>query len=369
MSKNAEDQRILGLATDATIRIALLAGLVAICLQIMWPFILPVIWGITIAVAVATPFNRFVDMVGGRRKRAAALLSVLTLTVLLVPTWLLLSSVTGSIIGFAETLSEGTLQIPGPPEQVAEWPVVGQEIDAAWTGAIANSDEFLKDAAPQLARVGSWLLSTAAGFAFGVLQFGFALVLAGVFLAMSAAGSRTADSVANRLVAGRGSELIQIATATIRSVAKGVIGVAFVQALLAWIGMAIAGVPAASTWALLIMILAVIQLPAAIVIGPVAFYVYSTSSTVVAIAFLVWAILVSVSDSILKPLFMGHGASSPMLVILIGSLGGMMAFGILGLFIGAVVLAVGYELFMAWIRGQADREAAGPDEENRVEVS
>jgi predicted PurR-regulated permease PerM len=245
------------------------------------------------------------------------------------------------------------VQVPAPPKQVADWPVVGEKLEAAWNGAAANSEQLLKDSAPELARAGGWLLSTAAGFAFSVLQFAFALVLAGVFLATSAAGSRTAGSVAERLLAGRGTELVQISTSTIRSVAKGVIGVAFVQALMAWVGMAVAGVPASSTWALLVLILAIIQLPPAIVLGPVAFYVYSTGSTFAAVAFLVWTIIVSLSDTVLKPLFIGSGGSSPMLVILIGAIGGMMAFGILGLFIGAVVLAVGYELFMAWIRNAA----------------
>ncbi len=147
----------------------------------------------------------------------------------------------------------------------------------------------------------------------------------------------------------RGPEIVALATATIRGVMQGVIGVAFIQAILSVIGMVIVGVPAAGIWAALVMILAVIQLPPILVLGPIAAWVFSFTSTGPAVFFLIWALLVSGCDGFLKPVLMGRGVDAPMLVILLGALGGMMLSGIIGLFVGAVVVAITYTLFMAWI--------------------
>ena len=146
---------------------------------------------------------------------------------------------------------------------------------------------------------------------------------------------------------------MKTAVDTVTSVVRGVLGVAVVQAIAATVGMVLAGVPAATTWGLLILLLAVVQLPIIVVLLPMVFYVFSTASTVGAVAFLIWNVIVGVSDTFLKPLFLGHGTEVPMLVILIGALGGMMAWGVLGLFVGAVVLAVGYQLARAWFHDPA----------------
>ena len=146
-----------------------------------------------------------------------------------------------------------------------------------------------------------------------------------------------------------------------RSVAQGVLGVALIQSLLAGIGMLVVGVPAAGFWALLVLILAVIQLPPALILLPVAVYVFGQTSTAVAVAFLIYALVVSASDAFLKPMFLGRGMETPMLVILIGAIGGMMTSGIIGLFVGAVILALCYELFMVWLRNDRQTPETKPD--------
>jgi len=150
------------------------------------------------------------------------------------------------------------------------------------------------------------------------------------------------------------------ASDTVSSVVKGVLGVAIVQAAAATIGMLLVGVPAATTWGLLVLLLAVVQLPPFLILAPMCFYVFSTTGTVGAVLFTIWAIIVSVSDSFLKPLFLGRGVAVPVLVILLGAIGGMLAWGVLGLFVGAVVLAVGYQLARAWLEdpGLAPQSAA-----------
>ena len=154
------------------------------------------------------------------------------------------------------------------------------------------------------------------------------------------------------MVGERGDELAQLTTDTIRNVAKGVVGVALIQTVLCGIGILFAGIPVAGLWILLILILAVIQLPPFLIILPLIIYMFNTADTAPAVLFTVWSLIAGGSDTFLKPMFLGRGMKTPMLVILIGALGGMIWGGILGLFIGAVVLALGYELLQAWLRAE-----------------
>jgi predicted PurR-regulated permease PerM len=156
-------------------------------------------------------------------------------------------------------------------------------------------------------------------------------------------------ALSSSLIGERGNVLVDLAVATIRSVAKGVLGVAIIQAVLAGIGLAVIGVPAPGIWAGLVLILAIIQLPPLIVLAPIAVWVFSVADPVPATIFAVYAFIVSISDSFLKPMFLGRGMEIPMLVILLGAIGGAMALGIIGLFIGAILLALGYEILMAWM--------------------
>jgi len=154
--------------------------------------------------------------------------------------------------------------------------------------------------------------------------------------------------------------LLTLSTATIRSVAVGVIGIAFIQAMLGGLGMMFAGVPAAGLLAIVILVLAIAQLPPLVVLLPVVIYVFSAESTTVAVVFMVWSILVSMSDAVLKPIFLGRGVDAPMLVILLGAIGGMITSGIVGLFIGAVILALGYKLFQVWVEWGNSDDADSP---------
>jgi predicted PurR-regulated permease PerM len=143
----------------------------------------------------------------------------------------------------------------------------------------------------------------------------------------------------------------------VRSVTLGILGVAMIQALLASLGLLVVGVPGAGLWALLVLILAIVQLPTILVLGPIIVYVFSTSTTVTAVVFAIWSILVGISDAFLKPLLMGRGVDVPMLVIFIGAIGGFMTSGIIGLFIGAIILALGYKLYLIWLDQDTQQDA------------
>jgi predicted PurR-regulated permease PerM len=193
------------------------------------------------------------------------------------------------------------------------------------------------------------LLSTAAGAGIGILQFVISIIIAGVILANAVGFGAFLKALARRLMGNRGEEFTMLASKTVRSVAQGVLGVALIQSLLAGVGLLAAGVPGAGLWALLVLLLAIVQLPPILILAPIILYVFSVSSTTVAVIFMIWSILVSMSDAFLKPLLLGRGVEVPMLIILVGAIGGMIHSGIIGLFVGAVVLALGYELFRAWL--------------------
>ena len=349
MSTSRDDGQILRLTTEAAIRLALLIAVVAGCLHILWPFVLPVVWGVIIAIAVWPVFRRLAAAVGGRQKLAAGLFTVLALAMLIVPSWLVAESVTDALVTAGGKLSSGDVTIPKPPEGIADWPIIGGKLETLWNKTLDDPPAAVEAFHSQIVAIGGTLISAVAGMAMGVLQFALSIILAAAFLATATGGTNAARAFCIRIAGEeRGLKLQKTATDTVSSVVKGVLGVAVVQAVAATLGMVFAGVPAATTWGLLVLLLAVVQLPPLLILAPMCFYVFSTTGTVGSVLFTIWALIVSVSDSFLKPLFLGRGVEAPMLVILLGAIGGMLAWGVLGLFVGAVVLAVGYQLARDW---------------------
>jgi predicted PurR-regulated permease PerM len=193
------------------------------------------------------------------------------------------------------------------------------------------------------------VIKFAGSIVIGVLQFVVSMLIAGVFLVSAEGGYKTARTLSSSLIGERGHSLVDLAIATTRSIAKGVLGVAIIQSLLSGVGLALMGVPAAGLWAGIVLILAIIQLPPLLVLGPIAVWAFSVAEPVPATIFAVYCFIVSISDSFLKPMFLGRGMEIPMLVILLGAIGGAMFAGIIGLFIGAIVLALGYEILVSWM--------------------
>ena len=345
----AEDAQFVKRAVEAAIRIGTLALLTLWAFMIVRPFISPVLWGVIIAIAVLPAYRGLTSRLGGRRKTTAALLTVLALALLIIPALKFFGEAIDGTRSLAAQIEAGTLTVPPPPAKVATWPLVGSGLNEGWSLASSNLDAAIERYEPQLKAVGAWLLSSGTGLGVGVLQFIISIIIAGAFLATSEAGGHAAVRIARRFAGEQGEEFVVIADKTIRSVALGVLGVAVIQSLLSLIGMVFVGVPGAPLWALLILIIAVIQLPPILILLPVAVYVFSTAATVPAVLFLIWAIIVSGSDAFLKPLLLGRGVNVPTLVILLGAIGVMILSGIIGLFVGAVILALAYQLFMAWL--------------------
>ena len=334
---------------EVAIKITVLSVLIVYAFQLVKPFITPVIWGIILAVAVEPLIAKIADKFGGKRTLAATLFVVTIIAALVIPTVLLIISSFDAVQLLNEQIDAKTLVIPAPPAGVSEWPVIGEPLYKAWHLAIKNLEAALKQFAPQIKSISVAALGSVGGGFAGILLVILSTCISGVFLAKAETCSTFAKSLFRRVGGESGADMADLSTATIRSVMLGVVGVAVIQAALSAIGMVFVGVPAAILWTLMVLVCAVSQLPPIIILGPVAAYVFSVNETTPAVIFLVWAILVSVSDSFLKPMLMGRGVDIPMLVILIGAIGGMMFSGIIGLFVGAVVLAIFYRLFISWM--------------------
>ena len=348
-SHSSNDKLFVARALEATIHIGLIVLLLYWCFKIGQPFIQIIVWGIIIAVAIHSGYNRLKSALRGRGRLAATLITIFALIVLLVPAYMLSGSLINTAQEYSAQLEAGTLSVPPPPESVRSWPVIGEPFYKSWSLASNNLGAALSKFTPQLKKFGMPLLSAAAGAGVGMLKFVVSIIIAGILLANDAGGGRAARAIATRLAGERGTTAVELAVATVRSVTLGILGVALIQTLLASLGFLLVGVPGAGLWALLVLILAVVQLPTLLVLGPIIVYVFSTSSTVIAVVFAIWSILVGISDAFLKPLLMGRGVDVPMFVIFIGAIGGFMASGIIGLFVGAVILALGYKLFLAWL--------------------
>jgi predicted PurR-regulated permease PerM len=214
---------------------------------------------------------------------------------------------------------------------------------------------------PKIGELARKALSIVASIGIGVLQFIASLIIAGIVMAYGEAGAGAARNIFERIMGGgRGASFAKLSTATIRAVAQGVIGIAFIQAILVGLALLVAGVPWAGVLAAITLVLSIAQIPALVIIVPAIIWIWTSASygTGAAIAYTVVLLLSGMADNILKPLMLGRGVDAPMPVVLLGALGGMAAAGILGMFLGATLLALGYQIFMAWVKSDPDVEAA-----------
>ena len=351
-----DEKTILKNALEATIRIGLLILLAAWCFTIVKPFMIPLAWGVIIAVAAYPGYLRLRRYLRGHGNTAAAIIVVLSLLLIITPAVMLSSTLVGSAQTLADGFQQGTITVPPPPERVKTWPMIGQQLHTFWAQASENLAATLSKIAPQLRTMGSWLLSAAAGVGFGILQFIIAIFIAGFLLAGSEAGAKAAHAIASRLAGAKGARFARLAESTVRSVTKGILGVALIQSLLAGVGFMVMGIPAAGLWALLCLLLSVIQIGVLPVILPMVLYVFSTAEPTPAFIFLVWSIFITLVDNILKPIMLGRGVEVPMAVIFVGAIGGFISSGIIGLFVGAVVLVLGYTLFITWLDELPDKQ-------------
>ncbi len=347
--QQVKDEAYYTRAITTALRIGFVALLFILSFLILKPFIMLVAWAIIIAVGIYPIFKKFAALLGNREKLASTLITLFVLAFLIVPSYYLMESAVVSVQNFAVQLEEGTFKVPPPAEDVAEWPVIGKPVYDAWKLASVNLEAAIKAFEPQIKEYAPKMFSAVTGLGVTVLLSLISIIIAGAFLVKADSGEATARKVFKILIGPRGEGFTELAGATIRSVVQGVLGVAIIQSVAAGIVMLIFGIPAAGLWALLVLMLAIMQLPPTLIMVPVAIYGFSILDTTSAIIFLVLSIIISIADTFLKPMFLGRGVDVPMLVILLGAIGGMMLSGIIGLFVGAVVLALAYKIYRALI--------------------
>ncbi len=345
----SDERRFTHNMMTSFIQISALVLLVGLCAVIVGPFAGIIVWGIILAVAVYPLHLKFTAALGGKAKWSATIITLAGLAILLVPGWLVVDSAVGTAQSIHADLNDGDLRIPPPNESVKGWPVIGEKLYAAWTAASSNVEAAVSQYGPQVKALAERILHAAAALISGMLHFVASIIIAGVFLMFARQGYATAVAICERISVDRGKNLADLMVSTIRSVTNGVLGVAAIQAALAGIGFAVIGLPAAGLFTLVILVLAIVQIPALLIMIPLIVWVFSFASTGAATVFAIYAVLVGLSDNVLKPLLLGRGVDLPVLVVLLGAIGGMIAFGVIGLFIGAVILGLGYRVISDWI--------------------
>jgi predicted PurR-regulated permease PerM len=364
MSNDVTPERLLTRTLlDTLIRAGLIAALVVACYEVFSPFISLMFWALILAVTLYPLHGMLQRRLGLGDGRAATLLVLISIAILLVPAYLLGTSLTESVQSAIAIVKEGNLHLPAPPDSVAQWPLIGKPLHALWAQAASDISSVLQQVVPHVKDTALGLLGKLAGAGLGLLAFIGSLIIAGIIMAYGESGHHSAQRISARIVDPRRSDmLVDLCTSTIRAVAQGVIGIAFIQMLLVGAGFIVKGVPGAGLLALGVLILGIMQLPASLIILPVIAYVFfDEGASLGTIVFAIYVLVAGLADNVLKPLLLGRGVDVPMPVVLIGALGGMVSGGIIGLFIGPVLLAVGYKLFWQWVEAPAI-EAAGPQD-------
>jgi predicted PurR-regulated permease PerM len=353
--ENRSSEEIVQLA----IRLGLLAFLIYWSFVLVRPFIAIFAWSVVLAVALYPAFNWLSVHLGGRPKLATAIITSVNLAIVIGPaTWLGLGLIE-SLRSFAGQLDSGGLIVPSPPDSVKDWPVVGTQFYVLWDHASINLRAALAEIAPHLKPLAGPVLAFAGSAGAGTLKFIAAVLLSGFLFPSGPRLVAAVRSIQARLQLQRGQDFVALAGATIRTVSQGVIGIAIVQSLLVGIGLKLAGVASAGVLAFAVLVLAIMQIGSAVVLLPVIIWIWATKDFMAALLITIYLLVVGLADNVLKPMLMGRGLSTPALVIFIGLLGGTMAHGIVGLFIGPIILAVAWELAAAWIReGQASAASA-----------
>jgi predicted PurR-regulated permease PerM len=339
---------------ESFLRIGLLLVLLTLAYDIIKPFMTPILWGAIIAMAAFPLVKWLQPKVGGRRGLAATLVTLFFIIALVVPTWFVMDASVGALKQATTALEQGEYKVPPPSAKVKDWPLVGERLYGAWSNASSDLEEFAADNAAQLKDLAGGVVKRIGSSLLGVLMLVAALIISGGFMTFA----ESCGSAAHRFfvrVGGLspGGEWAPLAVATVRSVLQGVVGVAVIQTIIISLGLFVMGVPAAPILTVIVLIVAIAQVPTLIVIAPIIVYVFSTADTTSAVIFAVYQLLAGASDNVLKPILMGRGLDIPMPVILVGAIGGMIMSGIIGLFAGAVILSIFYKLFVLWLEQQA----------------
>ena len=343
---------------ETAIRIGLIAALLWACLRIVAPFGTVLLWSALLAVLLYPLHARLRRRVGNRW--SATIIGLVGVGLLLMPLIFAANAIADSAYELAQGLQAKTLSVGPPPTNLVKLPIIGAKLSEVWETAHADLPAAMTQFSPVIKPTIAKLAGFAGGMAASLLSFVASLAIAAILIAYGDRLVGLITDIAARVSGSRAraDRQLVLTKATIRSVALGVVGVAVVQAILVGIGLFAVSLPFAALITLVVLLLAIVQVPAIIVTLPVIVYVFTTADTTTAIVFAVWMVVAGLSDNFLKPLLLGRGVEVPMPVILIGVIGGMVVDGLVGLFLGPVLLAIFWVLLIEWIRPEEAIAAA-----------
>lgn len=350
-----DTQKDQTVAIDLAIRISLLTLLAYLSFAIVAPVLTILVWSAILTVALY-PIYRWLAHWLNSPKFAAAFVTLLCMLVVLAPVaWLGFGLLNGVEV-IVQKLDSG-LSIPAPPESIKDWPIAGDQIYRLWTRAITDISSQLAELAPALKPVAGWLLQVASNVLIGLLKFLLSIIVAGFLFCPGPKLVKVLVRIMERVLNPRGTEMVELAGATIRNISRGVLGVALLQSFLGGIGFLVAGVPGAGIFAFASLVLGILQIGPGVLFLPILVWSWMTQEALHALLFTAYMVPIGLLDNVLRPILMTRGLTTPMLVIVIGVIGGTIAYGIIGLFVGPIILSVAWELGQAWMNGNKSATA------------
>jgi predicted PurR-regulated permease PerM len=335
-----------------SLQLLALALLLFWCFHILQPFITPLVWGSVLAITLYPIHALLSRKLKGRNAWSAVIITLIMMLLIIGPAvWLLFATV-DEFKELGNAYRSGNLHIPPPSAQVKGWPVIGSTVYDNWSKASQDLTALISEHSDEVKSFLLTLFGLLKNTAAGIVLFTLSIIISGVLLAYAKPAGNFAHSLFVQLAGKAGESMVESAELTVRNVAKGVLGVAVIQSILAGIGFVLAGIPFAGLWILVCLILSIVQIGILPVSIGVIIYIWSAADPVTATIFTIWMLLVGVSDNILKPILLGKGAPAPMLVVFLGAIGGFIYSGFIGLFTGAIVLTLGYKLMTSWLNAR-----------------
>ncbi|HXB91333.1 MAG TPA: AI-2E family transporter [Puia sp.] len=343
------------LTTRQVVQMALQLLMLALLLDwsyhILFPFLTPIVWGAVLAVALSPIHQRLKKALKGKGTLAAVILCICMLALVILPAVVMMLNTADEARDAIRDFQEGKIKVPPPGANVKNWPLVGKKVDEVWRQASDNISVLVEKNPERVKSLGKKILDLVRSTTTGIALLAVSMIICAVFLSYSLQASNFARLLFSRLINSSTFDMPAIAATTIRNVVKGILGVAIIQTLLFAAGLWLANIPYAGIWSLCCLVLAIVQVGTLPIAVGVIIYIWGQGSTLAAILLTIWMVIVSLLDNVLKPILMGKGAAVPMLVVFLGALGGFIYMGFIGLFIGAVILSLGYKLFDVWLKG------------------
>jgi len=344
-----EKKRIFNISIDLILKLGGLFVVIFLCYKIVQPFINILLWSLIIAIILFPLLELLSKYFRGRKKLASLLITLVSLSVLVLPSIWLVNQLVDGVKYIADMIPEGEWHVPPPTVAVADWPLIGQWFYDKWMQASENLGESIKGFMPQISNFAEKLLGAIANTGMGILQFALSIILAGIFMVYFRNAPQRGKVIFEKVVGDRGEEFMEVSLTTIRNVATGVLGVAIIQTTLMGIGLILADIRLAAVWIIILLIMTIAQIPAILFNIPLIIYLFAFMDPLPAALWTAYFLAMGLIDNILKPLIMGKGADVPMLVIFFGAIGGFIAFGFMGLFLGAIILSLAYKLYVTWV--------------------